>query len=48
MVLPHRVCMNCGYYGSREVFNPLAKKAKKDKKRKEREAKLAKAAGKSV
>ena len=45
MILPHRVCMNCGFYGAREVFNPLAKKMKRDKKRQDREAKMAKAAG---
>ncbi len=37
--------MNCGYYGSREVFNPLEKKTRRQAKRKEREAKMAKATG---
>ena len=47
MILPHRVCMSCGFYGSREVFNPLARKTKRDKKRQDREAKAAQAMSKT-
>ena len=36
-MVPHTVCMNCGYYNNREVVNVLAKLDKKDRKKKEKE-----------
>lgn len=36
-MIPHTVCMNCGYYDNREVINVLAKLDKKDRKKKEKE-----------
>lgn len=38
-VLPHTVCLNCGYYKGVEVINVLKKLTKKEKKQKEREMK---------
>ncbi len=38
-VLPHTVCMNCGYYKGRQIIDVLAKLTKKEKKKKEREMK---------
>ena len=32
--LPHRVCMECGYYKGKEVIDVLAKTEKKAKRRK--------------
>ena len=36
-VLPHRVCLNCGYYKGVEVINVLEKLTKKEKKKREKE-----------
>lgn len=35
--LSHMVCKNCGYYGTREVIDVLAKLTKKEKKQKQKE-----------
>ena len=37
LVLPYRVCKNCGYYKGREVIDVLKKLTKKEKKARERE-----------
>ncbi len=39
MVLPHRVCLYCGYYKGREVIDVLKKLDKKEKKKREKEIK---------
>src|SRR4030042_7088529 len=36
-VLPHQVCLNCGFYKGIEVIEVLKKLTKKEKKAKERE-----------
>ena len=36
-VVPHTMCANCGYYGTRRVVDVLAKLDKKDRKKKEKE-----------
>ena len=38
-ILPHTVCLNCGYYKGVEVIDVLKKLTKKEKKQKEREIK---------
>lgn len=38
-VLPHTVCLNCGYYKGEEVINVLKKLTKKERKKKEKEIK---------
>lgn len=38
--VPHLVCKNCGYYGSRQVVDVLAKLDKKERKKKEKELHL--------
>ena len=35
--LPHKVCVNCGFYKSREVVDVLKKLTKKERKTKEKE-----------
>lgn len=35
--MPHRICMNCGYYAGRKVIDVLAKLDKKARKKKEQE-----------
>jgi len=37
LVLPHTVCLNCGYYRGIEVIDVLKKLTKKEKKKKEKE-----------
>lgn len=39
-VLPHTVCLNCGYYKGAEVINVLEKLTKKERKKREKEMKL--------
>jgi len=39
LVLPHVVCLNCGYYKGREVINVLEKMTKKEQKAKQKEIK---------
>jgi large subunit ribosomal protein L32 len=36
-VLPHTVCLNCGYYKGKEVIDVLKKLNKKERKQKEKE-----------
>jgi len=36
-VLPHTVCLNCGYYKGMEIINVLKKLTKKERKQKEKE-----------
>lgn len=36
-VLPHCLCLNCGYYKGRQVIDVLAKLDKKERKKKEKE-----------
>lgn len=38
-VLPHTVCLNCGYYKGHEVINVLEKLTKKERKKREKELK---------
>ena len=38
-VLPHTVCLNCGYYKGREVIDILKKLTKKERKQREKEMK---------
>ncbi len=38
-VLPHNLCLNCGYYKGRQVIDVLKKLTKKEKKKKEKEMK---------
>lgn len=40
-VLPHHVCLNCGYYKGKKIIDVLAKLKKKEKKEREKEIKLA-------
>lgn len=37
LVLPHTVCLNCGYYRGIEVIDVLKKLTKKEKKKKQKE-----------
>lgn len=36
-VLPHTVCLNCGYYKEREVIDVLKDLSKKERKEREKE-----------
>lgn len=36
-VLPHTVCLNCGYYKGREVIDVLKKLDRKERKKREKE-----------
>jgi large subunit ribosomal protein L32 len=36
-VLPHTICLNCGYYKGKEIINVLKKLDKKEKKQREKE-----------
>ncbi len=36
-VLPHNVCLNCGYYKGVEVIDVLKKLTKKERKKREKE-----------
>ncbi|MCD6094893.1 50S ribosomal protein L32 [bacterium] len=36
-VIPHHVCLNCGYYKEREVIDVLKKLEKKERKEKQKE-----------
>lgn len=38
-VLPHNVCLSCGYYKGTEIIDVFKKLTKKEKKQKEREMK---------
>lgn len=38
-VLPHRVCLYCGYYKKEEIINVLEKLEKKERKKREKELK---------
>lgn len=44
-VLPHIVCLNCGYYKGVEVIDVLKKLTKKEKKAKQQEMKAQQAEG---
>lgn len=37
VVLPHHICVNCGFYKGKEIINVLAKLKKKERKNKVRE-----------
>ncbi|MCD5396203.1 MAG: 50S ribosomal protein L32 [Candidatus Pacebacteria bacterium] len=45
-VLPHTVCLNCGYYKGEMVIDVFKKLSKKEKKKKEKELKEAEKAPK--
>ena len=48
-ILPHTVCLNCGYYKGTEVIDVLKKLTKKERKKREKEMKeKKKAAGKEA
>ena len=36
-MIPHTVCLNCGYYKGKEVINVLEKLTKKERKIREKE-----------
>jgi large subunit ribosomal protein L32 len=38
-VLPHTVCLNCGFYKGKEMLNILAKLERKERKKREKEIK---------
>jgi large subunit ribosomal protein L32 len=38
-VRPHTVCLNCGYYKSKEIIDVLGKLTKKERKKREKEMK---------
>lgn len=35
-VLPHTICLNCGYYKKKEIINVLKKLEKKERKKREK------------
>ncbi len=39
-VLPHTLCLNCGYYKGAEVVDVLKKLTKKERKKREKEMKV--------
>jgi len=43
-ILPHHICLHCGFYNGREVIDVLAKLTKKEKKKREKEEATAHAA----
>ena len=45
-ILPHTVCLNCGYYKGAEIIDVLKKLTKKERKQKEREIKAEEASKK--
>lgn len=45
-VLPHTICLNCGYYKGVEMIDVMAKLTKKEKKQKEKEIKDQQKSGK--
>jgi len=48
-ILPHTICLNCGYYKGIEVIDVLKKLTKKERKKREKEMKeKEKAAGKEA
>ena len=48
-ILPHTICLNCGYYKGSEIIDVLKKLTKKERKKKEKEMKAKeKAAGKEA
>ena len=38
-ILPHTICLNCGYYKGKEVIDVLKKLTKKERKKREKEIK---------
>ena len=47
-VLPHNVCLNCGYYKGREVIDVMKKLDKKERKKREKEIKVSEREEKST
>jgi len=41
-ILPHTICLNCGYYKGKEVIDVLKKLTKKERKKREKEIKTKK------
>jgi large subunit ribosomal protein L32 len=38
-VIPHTICLNCGYYKGKEIIDVLKKLTKKERKKREKEIK---------